>query len=57
VKFARSFVVPLIIAATVFEVCNVPSPKTVNGVDQAPIEGKSQGYSFNFAAAKETHTV
>jgi arylsulfatase A-like enzyme len=45
------------IAPTVFEVCKVPAPKTVNGVEQDPIEGKSLVYSFNDAAAKETHTV
>ncbi len=45
------------IAPTVFEICKVPSPKMVNGVQQAPIEGTSLVYSFNDAAAKEKHTV
>jgi len=45
------------IAPTIFEVCKIPAPKTVNGVEQDPIEGKSLVYSFDDAAAKETHTV
>jgi len=45
------------IAPTVYEVCKVPAPKTVNGIEQDPIEGKSLVYSFNDSAAKETHTV
>lgn len=45
------------IAPTVFEVCKVPAPKSVNGVEQIPIEGTSMVYSFDDAAAKEKHTV
>jgi len=45
------------IAPTVFEVCKVPAPKMVNGVEQQPIEGKSLVYSFDDANAKEKHTV
>jgi len=45
------------IAPTVFEVCKVPAPKTVNGIQQDPIEGKSLVYTFNDPNAKETHTV
>lgn len=45
------------IAPTVFEVCKVPAPKMVNGIQQDPIEGKSLVYSFDNAGAKETHTV
>jgi arylsulfatase len=45
------------IAPTVFEACNVPAPKTVNGIQQDPIEGKSLVYTFDSAGAKETHTV
>jgi arylsulfatase A-like enzyme len=45
------------IAPTVYEVCKIPAPKTVNGIEQDPIEGKSLVYSFNDPAAKETHTV
>ena len=45
------------IAPTVFEACQVPAPKMVNGIEQDPIEGTSMLYSFNDAAAKEKHTV
>jgi arylsulfatase A-like enzyme len=45
------------IAPTVFEVCKVPAPKTVNGIAQDPIEGTSFAYSFDDAGAKERHTV
>ena len=45
------------IAPTVFEACQVPAPKTVNGIAQDPIEGTSFAYTFNDAAAKEKHTV
>jgi arylsulfatase A-like enzyme len=45
------------IAPTVFEVCKVPAPKKVNGINQDPIEGTSLVYSFENADAKETHTV
>jgi arylsulfatase A-like enzyme len=45
------------IAPTVFEACNIPAPKTVNGITQDPIEGTSMLYSFNDAKAKERHTT
>ncbi len=45
------------IAPTVFEVCKVPSPRMVNGIQQDPIEGKSLAYTFADANAKETHTT
>ncbi len=45
------------IAPTIYEVAKVPAPKKVNGIDQDPIEGKSLVYSFDDAAAQETHTV
>ncbi len=45
------------IAPTVFEACKVPAPKTVNGIQQDPIEGKSLIYTFDNANTKETHTV
>lgn len=45
------------IAPTVYEVCKVPAPKKVNGIDQDPLEGTSLVYSFDNAGAKETHTV
>jgi len=45
------------IAPTVFEACKVPAPKTVNGIQQDPIEGTSFLYSFDDGGAKEKHTV
>jgi len=45
------------IAPTVLEACSLPAPKTVNGIQQDPIEGKSLVYTFADPNAKETHTV
>ncbi|HEY5747997.1 MAG TPA: arylsulfatase [Chryseolinea sp.] len=45
------------IAPTVFEACHVPAPKSVNGIQQDPVEGTSLLYTFDDAAAKERHTV
>ncbi len=43
------------ISPTVFEATKVPAPKTVNGIQQDPIEGTSFLYSFDDAGAKEKH--
>ncbi len=45
------------IAPTVYEISGIPSPKTVDGIDQDPIEGTSLAYSFVDAQAPEKHTV
>lgn len=45
------------IVPTIYEVCKIPPPKMVNGIEQDPIEGKSLVYSFDNPDAKETHTV
>ncbi len=45
------------IAPTVYEACKVPAPKTVNGIDQDPLEGTSLVYSFDNVGARETHAV
>jgi len=45
------------VAPTIYEAAKLPAPKKVNGIDQDPLEGKSLVYSFDNAAAKETHTV
>ncbi|WP_202410412.1 arylsulfatase [Pseudomaricurvus sp. HS19] len=37
---------------TILEAANIPAPKTVDGVKQQPIDGKSMIYSFNNGAAK-----
>jgi len=45
------------IGPTIYEISGIPSPKTVNGIAQDPIEGTSLLYSFNDASANEKHTV
>jgi arylsulfatase A-like enzyme len=45
------------IAASVLEVIGLPEPDTINGVTQKPIEGTSMRYSFDAAAAPDTHTT
>jgi arylsulfatase len=45
------------IAPTIYEVSGIPSPATVNGIAQDPIQGTSLAYSFNDAQAPEKHTV
>src|SRR5688572_7254353 len=45
------------IAPTVLEAANLPEPKTVNGVTQAPMEGVSMVYTFDNAKAAERHTT
>lgn len=41
------------VAPTIYEICGVPSPKKVNGIEQNPIEGTS----FANAKAEEQHKV
>jgi arylsulfatase len=43
------------VAPTVLEAAQLPEPKSVNGVAQAPIEGVSMAYSFDKADAASTH--
>jgi arylsulfatase len=45
------------IAPTVLEAANVPQPRTVNGVTQAPMDGFSLVYSFDSASAKTHHNT
>lgn len=45
------------IAPTVFEACKTPAPKTVNGIEQDPVDGTSFVYSFDNINAEERHTV
>ncbi len=40
------------IVPTILDVCGIPAPKKVNGVDQKPMDGVSMAYSFNDANAK-----
>jgi arylsulfatase len=43
------------VAPTVLEAASLPEPKSVNGVVQAPIEGVSMLYTFDYPDAKSTH--
>lgn len=43
------------IAPTIYECAGVPAPKSVNGIDQKPLEGVSMKKTFNDAKAPETH--
>jgi arylsulfatase len=41
------------IAPTIYEAVGVPAPRTVNGIEQRPIEGLSMAYSFDNASAAD----
>jgi arylsulfatase len=43
------------VAPTVLDAANLPEPKSVNGVVQAPIEGVSMLYTFDNPKAESTH--
>jgi len=43
------------VAPTLLEVAGLPQPQSVNGTEQAPIEGVSMAYSFDDAAAPDRH--
>ena len=45
------------IAPTILEAAGLPEPKTVNGIQQKPIEGVSLAYTFADAKAPSRHTV
>ena len=45
------------IVPTILEICGVPQPKRVNGVDQKPMDGVSMAYTFNDARAASTRTT
>lgn len=45
------------IVPTILEAAKIPAPTTVDGFKQQPIAGKSLVYSFDNAAAPETHTT
>ena len=45
------------IAPTILEAAGIPEPLSVNGVQQAPIEGTSMLYSFGDAEAAERHDL
>ncbi|MDD1617561.1 MAG: arylsulfatase, partial [Methylococcaceae bacterium] len=43
------------IAPTIYQAVGVPAPKSVNGIEQRPMEGVSMNYSFDDAKAPDTH--
>ncbi|MBE0636913.1 MAG: arylsulfatase [Bacteroidales bacterium] len=43
------------VAPTILEAANLPEPKSVNGVEQRPMDGISIVYSFNDGNTKEKH--
>jgi arylsulfatase A-like enzyme len=45
------------VAPTVLEAAGLPEPRTVNGVEQRPMDGVSMLYSFDDAKAKDRHTT
>ncbi len=45
------------IAPTILEAAGLPEPRTVNGIQQKPIEGVSLTYTFADAKAPSRHTV
>jgi Sulfatase len=45
------------VAPTVLEAADLPHPAFVHGIQQAPLEGVSMGYSFDDAAAAERHST
>ena len=45
------------VAPTVLELAGIPEPKTVDGIEQEPMDGTSFEYTFADPAAPEQHTV
>ena len=45
------------IVPTILDVCGIPAPKRVNGVDQKPMDGVSMVYTFNDANVKSTRNT
>ncbi|HEX6663451.1 MAG TPA: arylsulfatase [Gaiellaceae bacterium] len=45
------------IAPTVLQAAEIPEPKTVDGIEQEPMDGTSFLYTFDEARAEERHTV
>ncbi len=45
------------VASTVLEAANLPAPKSINGVEQIPMDGVSMLYATDNADAQDQHTV
>jgi arylsulfatase len=45
------------IASTILEAANIPAPKSINGVEQIPMDGVSMIYALDDADADDRHTT
>jgi arylsulfatase len=45
------------VGPTILEVAGIPEPKTVDGIEQEPMDGTSFAFTFDDAKAAERHTV
>jgi arylsulfatase A-like enzyme/uncharacterized membrane protein len=45
------------VGPTVLELVGIPEPKTVDGIEQEPMDGTSFAYTFDDGQAEERHTV
>lgn len=45
------------VAPTILEVCGLPAPREVHGVQQMPLHGTSMAYTFEAPEAPETHDL
>lgn len=53
----RQFSHVIDIVPTILEVTGIPAPKTINGIEQKPIEGTSMVYTWDNANAPTQHTT
>jgi arylsulfatase len=53
----RQFTHCIDVAPTILELAGIPEPKTVDGIEQEPMDGTSFAYTLEEALAPERHTV
>ena len=53
----RQFTHCIDIGPTMLEAAGIPEPKTVDGIEQEPMDGTSFLYTFDDAERRERHTV